>query len=197
MSDAGSGGDLGPVPKQRSRVVMWSALAGGLAVAVLVAVVAAASPSSQDTSPSPLLGNQAPAVSGPGLSGGHYSLAGLKDRWVLVNFMASWCPDCQQEMPQLQLFYRQHAHRGDATVLAVEYDGSDVAKLRSYLARSHALWPAVDDPAANVAWGVTGLPSSYLVAPGGTVYAYYLGKVTATALDSAIARGAAAGLGRA
>jgi hypothetical protein len=55
----------------------------------------------------------------------------------------------------------------------------------------------VDDPAASVPYGVTGLPTSFLVAPGGTVYAYVPGEVTASELDSWLRQGSAKGLGRA
>jgi cytochrome c biogenesis protein CcmG/thiol:disulfide interchange protein DsbE len=146
---------------------------------------------------SPLLGNSAPAISGPGLAGGHYSLTQFSHKWVLVNFMATWCPPCQQEMPQLLKFTKQHAKAGDATVFTVVYDPTNVGALKTYLAARGAQWPAVNDPAASVPYGVTGLPSSFLVAPGGIVYAYMLGGITAAELDSYIRQGSAKGLGAA
>jgi hypothetical protein len=53
----------------------------------------------------------------------------------------------------------------------------------------------VNDPAASVPYGVTDLPSSFLVAPDGIVYAYMPGGITAAELDSYIQQGAAKGLG--
>jgi cytochrome c biogenesis protein CcmG/thiol:disulfide interchange protein DsbE len=98
-------------------------------------------------------------------------------------------------MPQLLKFSNQHARAGDATVLTVAYDPTDVGALKKYLATRRARWPAVNDPAASVPYGVTGLPSSFLVAPDGIVYAYMPGEVTAAELDSYIQQGAAKGLG--
>lgn len=187
----------GAVPGRRRRTVLWSCVVGGLVAAALVAVFASARPASQDGGSTPLLGSQGPSISGPGLGGGHFTLAQFSHQWVLVNFMATWCTDCVQEMPQLKLFYRQHARAGDATILAVEYDPADVANLRTYLRAHGAHWPAVQDAQATLAYGVQGLPTSFLVAPGGTVYAYMLGKVTAAQLNADIHRGAVAGLGRA
>jgi cytochrome c biogenesis protein CcmG, thiol:disulfide interchange protein DsbE len=181
---------------RRRRTVLWAAVGAGAAVAAIIAVAASAQPSGEVTGSSPLLGQQAPAVSGPGLAGGRYSLAQFHHEWVLVNFMASWCTACRQEMPQLEEFYRQHARAGDATVLAIEYDQADTSALRSYLAGQGANWPAVDDPSASVPYGVEGLPSSFLVAPGGTVYAYLLGGVRAAQLDRYMRQGAVKGLGR-
>ena len=168
-----------------------------MVTAVLIAVIASAQPSSQVTARSPLLGSTAPAISGPGLAGGHYSLSQFRNEWVLVNFMATWCPPCQQEMPQLLKFARQHFKSADATVLTVVYDPTNVAQLKTFLTTRGARWPAVDDPSATVSYGVTGLPSSFLVAPDGVVYAYVPGEVEAAALDNWMHQGAAKGLGRA
>lgn len=179
----------------RGRTVLWVALALGVVVAVFIAVVASAQPSSEVEGKSPLLGNPAPPISGPGLSSGHFTLAQFRGKWVLVNFMATWCQPCQQEMPQLQRFYQEHAKRGDAIVLTVADDSSNVAQLRAFLALRGATWPAVNDPAATVTYGLQGLPSSFLVAPNGLVYAYLLGEVRASELDSWLQQGAANGYG--
>ena len=185
----------GTVPRRRGRTVLWAALGMAAAVAVLIAVVASAQPSSEVQANSSLLGNAAPPIDGPGLNGGHLSLAQFGGKWVLVNFMATWCQPCQQEMPQLQRFFRQHAKRGDATLLSVVDDPSNVTQLRSFLASRGARWPAVDDPAATVSYGLQGLPSSFLVAPDGIVYWYLLGVVRASQLDSLLQQGAAKGYG--
>jgi thiol-disulfide isomerase/thioredoxin len=181
----------------RRRTVLYATLAMAVGVAALIGVIASAQPSSDVSGNTPLLGQPAPAISGPGLAGGHVSLSQFRREWVLVNFMATWCPPCQAEMPQLQAFVRQHARTGDAIVLTVAYDPSNVGALRSYLAARKAVWPAVDDPAASVPYGVTGLPTSFLVAPGGTVYAYVPGAVTASELDSWLRQAVAKGVGQA
>ena len=182
---------------RRRRTVLYASLGVALVVAALIGVIASAQPSPDVGSNTPLLGNPAPAISGPGLAGGRYSLSQFRHEWVLVNFMATWCPPCEAEMPQLLAFVKHHASARDATVLTVVYDPTDVGALKTYLAARRAHWPAVDDPAASVPYGVTGLPTSFLVAPGGTVYAYVPGEVTASELDSWLRQGSAKGLGRA
>jgi thiol-disulfide isomerase/thioredoxin len=173
--------------------VLWAALGAAVVVSALFAVIVSAKPSSEVLGKSPLLGKPAPAVSGEGLGGGRYSLSQFRGKWVLVNFMATWCVPCQQEMPQLLLFSKQHARAGDAMVLTVAYDPSNVAQLRTFLAERGARWPAVDDPEASVSYAVQGLPSSFLVAPGGTVVAYIEGEVRAKDLDAWIRQAAAKG----
>jgi cytochrome c biogenesis protein CcmG/thiol:disulfide interchange protein DsbE len=165
----------------------WAVLAAAAVVAVMVAAFALAPQSSNASNPVPLLGKQAPDVSGQVINGGgRASLASLSGRWVLVNFFASYCPPCQAEMPQLSLFQHQHAASGDATILGVEYDGTDVASARSYLAARHTGWPVVEDATADVVWGVHGIPESYLVSPSGLVVAKYTGELTAAQVDQAM-----------
>jgi thiol-disulfide isomerase/thioredoxin len=176
--------------------VLWAAAAAAVGLSVLVAVIASAQPSSEVTARSLLLGRPAPVIAGPGIGAGrHYSLAQFRGKWVLVNFMATWCTACQQEMPQLAAFAREHSRDADATVLTVAYDPSDVSHLRGFLAARGARWPAVNDPAASVSYGVTGLPSSFLVGPSGYVYAYVPGEVRASQVNGWIKQAEARGFG--
>ena len=114
---------------RRRRTVLYASLGVALVVAALIGVIASAQPSSDVGSNTPLLGNPAPAISGPGLAGGRYSLSQFRHEWVLVNFMATWCPPCEAEMPQLLAFVKHHASARDATVLTVVYDPTDVGAL--------------------------------------------------------------------
>lgn len=185
---AGPAADPVPEARPRSRVVLWTSLGVAVVIAVLIAVMAAARPSS-GSSGSPLLGKPAPPVSGPALNGGgSYSLAQFRGRWVLVNFAASWCVPCRQETPQLQRFESEHAASKTAVVLGVAFDPSDVANLAAYLRNSRSDWPAVNDPSAEVAYGVSQIPQSYLVDPRGTVVAKFFGELTAAQVDGIIAK---------
>jgi cytochrome c biogenesis protein CcmG/thiol:disulfide interchange protein DsbE len=166
--------------------VLWVSLATAAVLAGLVAAFAVV-PQSSVQMQTPLLGKQAPGLGGPVVNGsGSAGLAALRGKWVLVNFFASWCPPCRDEMPQLDAFEHEHAAAGDATILGVEYDNSDVANARSYLAGQHADWPVIVDGSADVAWGVHGIPESYLVAPDGLVAVKYAGGITAASLDAQI-----------
>lgn len=158
-------------------------------LAVLITLLASTKPVANSVTSSPLLGKAAPPVSGKALNGnGSYSLGEFRGRWVLLNFSASWCIPCRNETPQLLNFQKEHAASGDATVLAVEFDPSDQANLAAFLASSHATWPAINDPAAEVSYGVTGIPESYLIDPAGTVVAKFFGGVTAAQVDKSISQ---------
>jgi cytochrome c biogenesis protein CcmG/thiol:disulfide interchange protein DsbE len=180
---------VGGLTRPRSRVVLWSCLAAAAVLGLLVAVMASASPASNGGSASLLVGRQAPPIEGRTIDGpGRASLAQLSGKWVVVNFAASWCVPCRQETPQLEEFVRQHGSAGNATVLGVAEDPTDLANLASYMKSAGATWPVVDDGSAVVSYGVSELPHSYLVDPEGKVVASYLGPVTARQLDEAITR---------
>jgi cytochrome c biogenesis protein CcmG/thiol:disulfide interchange protein DsbE len=166
-------------------VVLYTSLAAAFLIAALIAVLAASHPSGSQSSP--LIGKPSPAVNGPALNGGgSYSLSQYAGKWVLVNFAASWCVPCRQETPQLQKFTTEHQARSDAVVLAVAFDPNDVSNLAAYFRQSHVDWPAVDDPSAEVAFGVSQIPQSYLVDPSGTVVAKFFGTLTAAQVDTVI-----------
>jgi thiol-disulfide isomerase/thioredoxin len=192
--EVSAGPRAAPGARRGSKVVLWSSVVVAVVLAALLAVIVSAQPSSQVLGKSLLLGKPAPAISGPGLGGGHYSLAQFKGKWVLVNFMATWCVPCREEIPQLLDFSREHSRDGSAVVLVVAYDPSDVAQLQRYLAAVGARWPAVNDPSAPVLYGVQGLPSSFLVAPSGTVVAYVEGGARAAELDNLMAEAEAKGI---
>jgi cytochrome c biogenesis protein CcmG, thiol:disulfide interchange protein DsbE len=189
--------EAGPAPaslrpggrRRRGRVALWSGLAALVVFAVLLAFLATVGSTKANSA---LLGKAAPPISGRQLANGDpIALSDFAGKWVLVNFAASWCIPCQQEMPQLQRFASAAPHY-DAAVLSVTYDPGDTAGLRSMLAGDHATWSAVADAAADVSYGVHGgIPQSFLVDPDGIVYAYFASGVDASEVESTIDPGSA------
>jgi len=172
----------------------WVAIGVLVIAAGLVAVLATRPPATVAEVQSPLVGRSVPAVSGPTLSGAAYSLPTPPDRYVVLNFFASWCEPCQQEGPELVKFQYQHQQTGDATMLSVVFDDTAPAA-RTYQATLGATWPTLADPDGRLAltFGVRAPPSTFVVAPDGRVVAYLVAPVTASDLDQIIARAKASG----
>jgi cytochrome c biogenesis protein CcmG/thiol:disulfide interchange protein DsbE len=192
--DEGATASTAGHPPPRSRTVLYTSLAAAVVIAVLVAVLAFAKPGSNGTSTNALVGHPAPPVSGPALSGSaSYSLSMYSGKWVVLNFSASWCVPCVQETPQLEDFYGEHARTGDAVILAVAFDSTDISHLAAFLASKGAKWPAVNDPSAEVAYGVSEIPQTFLISPSGVVAAKFFGAVTAAELDHYIAQSSGSG----
>jgi cytochrome c biogenesis protein CcmG/thiol:disulfide interchange protein DsbE len=133
-------------------------------------------------------GRPAPAVVGPDLlTGKTVSLASLRGRYVLLDFFASWCVPCQEEVPQIAQFLFDHRRQGDVAAPGVDID-ENAADGRAFLERYGITWPAIEDPGGthsiSLAYGVSDPPESYLVAPDGKVIAEIAGGVTVKELDS-------------
>ena len=171
----------------RRHRVAWIA-AGVLVVMLgLIVVLASGGSSGNRRASSPLLGRQAPPIVGETLDGGDFDLTGFRNRYVVVNFFATWCVPCIREHPELVEFQRRHADTDDVGVVSVVYDDLP-ATVREFFADNGGDWPVILDPDGRIAvsYGVSGVPESYLIAPDGTVVSKILGGVTADELDELV-----------
>lgn len=66
----------------------------------------------------------APDFQGKTINGKDLKLSDYKGKVVLLDFWASWCPPCREEMPQLVKFYEEH-HKQDFQLIAVNIDNKE------------------------------------------------------------------------
>jgi peroxiredoxin len=116
-----------------------------------------------------------PEFSGFTASGQSISLAGLSGRVVLLNFWASWCLECRPEMPALERLHREFSARGLAVVGINAREGT--ATIREYAKELGLTFPLIPDPKGtiNAAYGVIGLPTTFLVGRDGRPVALAVG----------------------
>lgn len=171
---------------RRTRPTLIAAVVVGALATLLVVLLATRDPSGDRPSSANLVGERAPAVGGDVVLGEPFDL-GASDRWVVVNFFATWCGPCIQEHPELRAFSVEHEAAGDARVISVVYDQNpDV--VRNWFDRNGGDWTVFDSDEGRTAfeWGVTGVPESYLVSPSGIVVERIVGGVTQDYLDQLI-----------
>ncbi len=96
-------------------------------------------------------------------SGENVRLAELVGQVVFVNFWASWCGPCRQEMPELNRLQQQFSPLG-FTVLAINLDESP-EPAEKFLKRLTVDFPVLYDPENTVsqAYDVEAMPTSYLI----------------------------------
>jgi peroxiredoxin len=106
---------------------------------------------------------------------GKFRLFDHRGQVVMINFWATWCPPCLEEMPAMDRLYRQHRDAG-FTLVAVSVDADSKLFAPFVNARKFA-FPVALDPSMNMAntYGVRALPSSFIVARDGTLAALAIG----------------------
>jgi peroxiredoxin len=109
------------------------------------------------------------------LGGETLKLAGQRGKPVLVNFWATWCAPCREEMPAMERLYLKHRERG-FVLLAVSVD-SDAALVKPFLERYKLTFPVALDARMDLAnaYGVRALPASFLIDRNGYLTALALG----------------------
>jgi peroxiredoxin len=105
----------------------------------------------------------APAFTLATLGGAPSGLSAYKGQVVMVNFWATWCGPCQQEMPLLDQMYKKYKPAG-FTLIGVNVD-KEAPPVKELLARKPVSFPVLLDPANQVskAYHVDEMPSSVII----------------------------------
>jgi len=121
------------------------------------------------------VGDMAPDFSRPDLAGKPVRLADYHGKLVLLNFWASWCGPCLEEMPKFSGWQREYGAQG-LQVIGVSMD-DDSAAARRLIARHPVAYPILigDAEFGESFGGVLGLPLTYLIDPKGRIVARYQG----------------------
>jgi len=120
-------------------------------------------------------------------SGGHrHTLADYKGKWVLVNFWATWCPPCREEIPDLIALHDDK--RNNLVVIGIAMDYRDTKEVTSFANSMLIDYPIVfgTDKVTSQFKSIRGLPTSYLYNPEGKMVAYNVGALSKEAVENYI-----------
>jgi len=130
----------------------------------------------------------APAFALPDLQGRQVTLASLKGRVVAMNFWASWCGPCREEIPDLAKVYAAHREKCFEMLGVAEESGGreDVAEAAR---RFGITYPVLVDPQGQTgdAYKIPGYPRTYLIDHQGQIRRTFDGAVDRGTLESALA----------
>lgn len=125
----------------------------------------------------PVVGSAAPAFQLPLLSGGSRGLSDLKGKPVLINFWATWCLPCKDEMPLLNRYAQKY--QTQLTVIGID-SSEDAALVKPYIDTMGIQFPILLDSNGAVTdrYFVRNFPITFFVDADGILRAQHLGELT-------------------
>jgi len=128
-------------------------------------------------SPVATVGKQAPDFDTVDLKGDVWSLSKLKGQVVFLNFWATWCPPCREEMPSMERLYAKLPKEKFEMIALFNKD--DPAAVKNFVAKLGITFPILSDEYnfAGTKYGLTGLPETFIIDKQGVIQEKYIGPV--------------------
>jgi thiol-disulfide isomerase/thioredoxin len=119
--------------------------------------------------------------------GKSHTLSAYKGKWVLVNYWATWCPPCLEEIPDLIALHENK--KNNLVVLGVALDYRNAKQVTDFADGLLVSYPIVlgSPKVTNQIGPVQGLPTTYLFNPEGKMVAHQVGAITRESVESFIA----------
>lgn len=120
------------------------------------------------------------------INGTNIDFKDYRGKWVVVNYWATWCPPCLEEIPELVHFHEEHKSK-DAVVVGFNMEDHPPKVLSQFVEENMMTYPVVPMSDEMELFGaIQGLPTTYLLDPSGKPVAKQVGEVTAEMLETYI-----------
>lgn len=122
--------------------------------------------------------------------GNEHTLSDYKGKVVFLNFWATWCPPCKQEMPHIQELYEEYNYNEDEVIILGvsnpktdenqnNSDGTE-EEVTTFLEENGYTFPVVYDLTGDVLsdYYINAFPTTFMIDTDGTIYGYVSGSLT-------------------
>lgn len=140
-------------------------------------------------------GEEIPEIPAPDFTltdqnGNTHTLSDYKGQVVFLNFWATWCGPCKQEMPDIQAMYEEfNQNNDDVVILGVANPKTDevpynqdgtIEEVTQFLSDNGYTYPVVMDTTGEIfaSYGVTAFPTTFMIDKEGNVFGYITGTLT-------------------
>ena len=119
------------------------------------------------------------------IEGRHITFSSLKGKWIFINYWASWCAPCLNEIKTINQFYKTHDN-SKFIFFAVNYEGLAKSTQINLIQKHHIHYPSLaTDPAASLKLGdITGVPVTFVYNPQGKLEDTVYGELTIERLNA-------------
>ena len=121
------------------------------------------------------VGQPAPDFDTVDLDGEIWTLSKLRGQVVFLNFWATWCPPCREEMPSMErLNAKMPADKFEMLAL---YNKDDPTKVKDFVTKLGLTMPILDDhkDIIGARYGLTGLPETFIIDKQGVIREKFIG----------------------
>ena len=120
-------------------------------------------------------------------NGQTYELSKNKGKVTIVNFWATWCGPCRQEIPDFIEVYKKYKEQG-VEIVGISLDQGGWDKVNPFVKQNKINYPVVlDDGAVASTFGkIQFIPTTFIIDPNGTIIDEHTGVLTRTQIESKI-----------
>jgi peroxiredoxin len=120
------------------------------------------------------------------MDGKSHRVSDNRGKWLIINFWATWCSPCIEEMPELERFYKQN--KSSAQVWGVTFEDTDKARIHQFIKQLGITYPVLgygQDPLTGFGT-VTVLPTTFVIDRQGLFLHRFEGPITAQDITEVI-----------